>query len=100
MKVVIVFHSMWSHVYKMAQAVVEGAWSAGTEVRLLRVPEMLSAEALEKMGATESKKIMEKVPIATNDCLVWADAIIFGTGTRFGMMTAQMRAFLDHTGGL
>lgn len=101
MKILVVFHSIHGHIYKMAQAVAEGAKSVpGAEVKLMQVPETLSEEAIAKMGATETKGQMANVPVATADDLAWADAIIFGTPTRFGMMTSQMRAFLDRTGGL
>ena len=65
-----------------------------------RVPETLSQEVLVKMGAVEAQKKFENVPIATVDELASADAIIFGTPTRFGNMCGQMRQFLDATGGL
>ncbi len=100
-KVNVIFHSMYGHCYKMAQAAADGAKSVeGTEVKLLQVPETLSDEILEKMGATETKKTMKDVPVATMDDLPDADAIVFGTPIRFGNMSAQMRAFLDRTGGL
>jgi len=101
MKINVIFHSVYGHNFKMAQAVVEGAKKVkGAKVKLLQVKETLPDEVLEKMGATEAKKLFSHVPVATKDDLVEADAIIFGTPTRFGMMTAQMRAFLDRTGGL
>jgi NAD(P)H dehydrogenase (quinone) len=99
MNVLVVFHSLYGHIFEMAKAVAEGA-SSTSAVKLMQVPETLSPEALEKMGASEAKKKMALIPIATKEDLVWADAIIFGTPTRFGMMTAQMRSFLDRTGGL
>lgn len=101
MKILVLFHSVQGHIYKMALAVVEGAKSVpGAEVKLMQVPETLSDEAIAKMDATKTKKQMAKIPVATTDDLVWADAIIFGAPTRYGMMTAQMRAFLDRTGGI
>jgi len=100
-KVKVVFYSMYGHVYKMANAIVAGAEEvAGTEVSLFQVPELMSDEALEKSGALESRKSFAHVPIMTPDQLADADAIIFGTPTRFGNMAAQMRNFLDQTGGL
>jgi NAD(P)H dehydrogenase (quinone) len=69
-------------------------------VALRRVPETLPQDVLEKMGALEAQKKFEKVPIAAVDELASADAIIFGTPTRFGNMCGQMRQFLDATGGL
>jgi NAD(P)H:quinone oxidoreductase type IV len=100
-KVQVVFYSMYGHIWRMADAVAEGAKSvAGAEVTLLQVPETLSPEALEKMGATKARQAFAHVPVAKPDHLPEADAIIFGTPTRFGNMCGQMRAFLDQTGGL
>ena len=85
----------------MAQAVAEGAGQiAGTEVIVRRVPETLPDEVLEKMGALEAQKSMSHIPICDVDQLAEADAIIFGTPTRFGNMCGQMRQFLDATGQL
>jgi NAD(P)H dehydrogenase (quinone) len=101
MKVLIVYYSMYGHIYKMAQAVAEGAKEIpGMEVVLRRVPETLSDEILGKMGALDAQKAMAHVPVCTVDELAGADAIIFGTPTRFGNMCGQMRQFLDATGQL
>lgn len=101
MKVLIVYYSMYGHIHSLAQAVAEGARELpGAEVILRRVPETLSAEVLEKMGAVEPQKTMADVPVCTVDELATADAIIFGTPTRFGNMCGQMRQFLDATGQL
>jgi NAD(P)H dehydrogenase (quinone) len=101
MKVLVLFYSTYGHIYQMAKAVVDGAKQIeGIEVELKRVPETLSPEIIGMMGATEAQKAFADVPIATTDDLAEADAIIFGTPTRFGNMTAQMKAFLDATGGL
>jgi NAD(P)H dehydrogenase (quinone) len=101
MNVLIVFYSLYGHIYKMAEAVKEGAEGvAGAEVRIARVPETLSEEVLEKMGGLEFQKSLAHLPVCTLDDLVEADAIIFGTPTRFGNMCGQMRQFLDATGGL
>jgi NAD(P)H dehydrogenase (quinone) len=101
MKVLIVYYSMYGHINSMAEAIAEGAKTIkGAEVELRRVPETLSQEVLVKMGAVEAQKKFENVPIATVDELASADAIIFGTPTRFGNMCGQMRQFLDATGGL
>lgn len=99
MKVLVLYHSLYTHIHKMAHAVAEGAKSAGAEVKIMQVPETLPEEVIGKMGATDAKKSM-KDPVAKVEDLAWADAIIFGTPTRFGNMSAQMRAFLDATGGL
>jgi len=101
MKVLIVFYSMYGHVYKMAQAVAEGVKEvAGAEAVLRRVPETLSAEILGKMGALEAQKSMAGIPVCTVEELGSADAVIFGTPTRYGNMCGQMRQFLDATGSL
>jgi NAD(P)H dehydrogenase (quinone) len=101
MKVLIVFYSTYGHVYKMAQAVAEGAKEvAGAQVEMRRVPETLPADVLQKMGAVDAQKAFANVPICKVDELASADAIIFGTPTRFGNMCGQMRQFLDATGQL
>ena len=101
MKILVVFYSMYGHIFKMAQAVAEGAGEiSGAQVELRRVPETLPPEVLEKMGAVESQKAFAQVAICTVDELASADAVIFGTPTRFGNMCGQMRQFLDATGQL
>ena len=101
MKVLVVYYSMYGHVYRMAQAVAEGVRSVeGAEASLLRVPETLPDEVLAKMGAVDSLKLQSEVPVCTVQELGEADAIIFGTPTRFGNMCGQMRQFLDATGQL
>lgn len=101
MKVLIVFYSTYGHIFKMAQAVAEGAKEvAGAEVHIRRIPETLPEEVLEKMGAVEAQKTFSHVPVCAVDELAEADAIIFGTPTRFGNMCGQMRQFLDATGQL
>src|SRR5690348_5197845 len=99
-RVQVIFHSLYGHVFKLAEAVAEGARQAGADVQLLRVPETMPAEVLEKMGAAEAQKAFAHVPVADPKHLADADAIVLGTPTRYGAATAQMRAFLDHTGGL
>ena len=101
MKVLVVFYSTYGHVFKMAEAVAEGIKEVkGAEVELRRVPETLPQEVLQKMGAIDAQKVFAKVPVCTVDELASADAIIFGTPTRFGNMCGQMRQFLDATGQL
>ena len=101
MKVLVVYYSMYGHVYKLAESASEGARSvADVDVLLRRVPETLTEGVLEKMGAVESQKQQANVPVCTLDELGEADAIIFGTPTRFGNMCGQMRQFLDATGQL
>ena len=101
MKAIVVFYSTYGHVYKMAEAVAEGVKKvAGAEVDIRRVPETLPSEVLEKMGAVEAQKAFTHIPECTVDELAQADAVIFGTPTRFGNMCGQMRQFLDATGQL
>lgn len=96
-KVLVLYYSMYGHTESLAQAVAEGAGSVeGVEVTVKRVPEIVPEETARKAGA----KVDQKAPIAAVDELGNYDAIIFGTPTRFGNMCAQMRNFLDQTGGL
>jgi len=101
MKILIVYYSTYGHVHHMAEAIAEGARQVdGAEVVLRRVPETLPAEVLGKMGAVEAQQATAHIPEATVEELATADAIIFGTPTRFGNMCGQMRQFLDATGQL
>ncbi len=100
-KIQIVFYSTYGHVYEMAKAAAEGAASVeDTEVTVYRVPELMDEATVARIGAAETQKAFAEIPVATPDALADADAIIFGTPTRFGNMAAQMRNFLDQTGGL
>jgi NAD(P)H dehydrogenase (quinone) len=104
-KVNVIFHSIYGHIYKMAEAIAEGAREVeGTEVEIYQVPETLPYEVLEKMGALETKNLFAHIPVVTRsmyeDVLAGADALIFGTPTRYGMMTAEMRTVFDGLGGL
>ncbi|PKN17367.1 MAG: NAD(P)H:quinone oxidoreductase [Deltaproteobacteria bacterium HGW-Deltaproteobacteria-6] len=101
MKVLIAYYSMYGHIYKMALAVAEGVKKVkGAEVKICRVPETLPEDVLKKMGALNFQKETAHIDICTVDDLVSADAVIFGTPTRFGNMCGQMRQFLDATGGI
>lgn len=101
MKIYVVFYSMYGHVFKMAEAIAEGAKAVdGAEVKLFQVAETLPSDVLEKMHAKDAKKAFAHVPVIDAKQLGEADAIIFGTPTRFGNMAAQMRTMLDATGGL
>lgn len=101
MKVKVIFYSMYGHVYKMAEAVAEGAREVErAEVELLQVPELIPEAVLEKSGAKKAREAFAHIPVAKPADLADADAIIFGAPTRFGNMCAQMRNFLDQTGGL
>lgn len=96
-KVLVLYYSMYGHVEAMAEKVAEGARSVeGTEVVIKRVPELMTEEQAKSAGA----KTDQAAPVCTYDELADYDAIIFGTPTRFGNMAAQMRNFLDRTGGL
>jgi NAD(P)H dehydrogenase (quinone) len=101
MKILIVYYSMYGHIHRMAEAIAEGAGEIeGSEVVMRRVPETLTEAILGKMGALEPQKRFSHIPVCTVEELVTADAILFGTPTRFGNMCGQMRQFLDATGGL
>lgn len=101
MKLLIVYYSMYGHMYKMAEAAAQGARGVdGVEVSMRRVPETLSESVLEKMGALAGRELQAQVPECTVAELTEADAILFGTPTRFGNMCGQMRQFLDGTGQL
>jgi len=96
-KVLVLYHSSYGHIETLAGAVAEGAASVGgVEVSVKRVPETMSAELM----AQAHMKVDQAAPVATVAELADYDAIIFGTPTRFGNMTGQMRTFLDQTGGL
>ena len=100
-KITIVQYSMYGHILKMAEAAAEGVREvAGCEASIKRVAETLPDDVLVMMGALEAQKKMAHIPLATVDDLAEADAVIFGTPTRFGNMCGQMRQFLDATGGL
>lgn len=95
-KVLVLYYSSYGHIETMAKAVAEGARSAGADVTVKRVPELVP----ESVAKASHYKLDQEAPVATVDELPGYDAIVFGTGTRFGNMTAQMRNFLDQTGGL
>ena len=96
-KILVLYHSSYGHIETLAKAVAEGAASAGNaDVALKRVPETMPEEAMKNAGM----KIEQAAPIASPQELGDYDAVIFGTPTRFGNMSGQMRVFLDQTGGL
>lgn len=96
-KILVLYYSSYGHLETMAKAVADGARSiSGTEVDIKRVPELVPEEVARKSGL----KLNQAASIATIDDLAKYDAIIFGAPTRFGMMAAQMRNFLDQTGRL
>jgi NAD(P)H dehydrogenase (quinone) len=100
-RVHVIFYSMYGHVFKMAEAVAAGARSVpGVEAKLSQVPELVADEILVQSGAKKEREAFARVPIVKLEDLVNADALVFGTPTRFGNMCSQMRNFLDQTGGL
>ena len=94
--VLILYHSMYGHIERMAQAQAAGAGEIASKVVVKRVPELMSDAAMRAAGG----KLDQAAPVAVPEELADYDAIIFGTPTRFGNMSAQMRNFLDQTGGL
>jgi NAD(P)H dehydrogenase (quinone) len=99
MKINVIFYSLYGHIWKMAEAIAAGAKEvAGAQVKLYQVAETLPPDLVAKLGGSESKKQFSHIPVATLDPLAEADAVIFGTPTRYGNMCAQMRAYLDGTG--
>jgi len=96
-KILVLYHSAYGHIETLAYAVAKGAASAAnTEVTVKRVPETMPEEAMKNAGM----KVEQEAPVATPQELADYDAVIFGTPTRFGNMTGQMRTYLDQTGGL
>jgi NAD(P)H dehydrogenase (quinone) len=95
-KVLILYYSAYGHTEQMAQAVAEGVRETGAEAEIKRVPELVPEAVAKQSGY----KVDQKAPIATVAELPDYDAIIFGSGTRFGVVTSQMRNFLDQTGPL
>src|SRR5690606_7593442 len=95
-KILVLYYSAYGHIQTLAQAVAAGAWDAGAEVVIKRVPELVPDEVATAAGY----KTGQHAPIATVAELADYDAIILGTPTRYGNMAAQMKNFLDQTGGL
>jgi NAD(P)H dehydrogenase (quinone) len=95
-KVLVLYYSSYGHIETMAQAIAEGARSAGATVDIKRVPETLP----EDVAKAHHFKLDQAAPVAKIDDLADYDAIIVGTGTRFGRMSGQMASFLDQAGGL
>jgi len=95
--VLVLYYSMYGHVETLANAIADGARSVeGVTVTVKRVPELMADDVAKKYGA----KLDQAAPVASPKELADYDAILFGTPTRFGNMAAQMRNFLDQTGGL
>ena len=100
-KVAIIFYSQTGTTYELAKGVEEGASGAGAEIRLLKVKETAPDEVIERNEAWKKHRDeIKDIKEATNDDLEWADAIIFGTPTRYGLPSAQIKNFIDQTGGL
>ncbi|MDF3833253.1 NAD(P)H:quinone oxidoreductase [Cupriavidus basilensis] len=95
-KVLVLYYSSYGHIEKVAEAIAEGARSTGAQVDIKRVPETVSVE----IAKNAHFKLDQAAPVATVAELEHYDAIIVGTGTRFGRMSSQMAAFLDQAGGL
>ena len=101
MRIQIIFYSMYGHIWRMAQAVEEGARGVdGAEVQLYQVPELIPEEALVRTGAKAAREQFAHIPVAAPEVMTEADAVIFGVPTRYGTAPAQMRNFLDQTGQL
>jgi NAD(P)H:quinone oxidoreductase type IV len=99
-KVAVVYYSSTGTVHQLAENVALGAREAGAEVRLLRVPELAPAEAIAANPAWGAHvAATQDVPVATADDILWADAVIFGSPTRFGNVASQLKQFLDTLGG-
>ena len=97
----VIFYSMYGHIHRMAEAVAEGARQvAGANVGIYQVPELVPDEALARTGAKQARDRFARIPVATPEQLTQADAIIFGTPTRYGGVCAQMQNFIDQTGKL
>ena len=95
-KVLVLYYSAYGHIEKMAEAVAEGARAAGVTVDIKRVPELVP----EEVAKNSHFKLDQAAPVAKIDDLADYDAIVVGTGTRFGRMSSQMSNFLDQAGGL
>jgi NAD(P)H dehydrogenase (quinone) len=100
-KLAVIYYSSTGTNYQLAQWAAEGAKAAGAEVKILKVQELAPQEAIDSNPAWKAHAEATKdVPTATPDDLEWADALIFSTPTRYGNVPAQMKQFLDTTGGL
>jgi NAD(P)H dehydrogenase (quinone) len=101
MKVKVIFYSMYGHTFRLAEAIAMGAGEVpGSDVEILQVPELVTAEILEKSGARRAREIFSHIPVAKPADMVDADAVILGAPTRFGNLCSQMCNFLDQTGSL
>jgi len=100
-KIVVLYYSLYGSTFELAREVGEGASAAGAEVRLRRAPETIPAAVWQALpGVLDAKRAQQGVPEATMADLEWADGFCFGSPTRFGNMSGQMKNFLDQTGSL
>lgn len=95
-KILVLYYSAYGHIETLAGAIAEGARSTGAEVDVRRVPELVTEDAARKANF----KLDQPAPVAEIDDLAKYDAIVVGTGTRFGRVSSQMASFLDQAGGL
>jgi NAD(P)H dehydrogenase (quinone) len=100
MKALILFYSVYGHIFELAKAVEAGVNDGGLTPVLRKAPETLPDKVLEAIGGLEPRKVWATVPEAATGDFTEAEAIIIGAPTRFGGMCGQMRCFLDSTGGL
>jgi len=100
--ILVVYYSTYGHTYQLAQAEAEGAREGGgTEVKLVRVPELIPEEVIQQnAGMLQGREMQRDVPLAQLSDLEWAHGIAFGSPTRFGNMAAQMKNYLDQAGPL
>lgn len=101
LNVAVIYYSQTGTTYDLAKTMADAAEAAGATVRLRKVAELAPEEAIaQNEGWVATRERTADVPVASNDDLEWADAILFGTPTRYGLPTAQLKQFLDQTGGL
>jgi len=100
-KIAVVYYSATGTVHELAEHIARGASEAGAEVRVLRVPELAPAEAIAGNPAWGAHvESTQHIPVASPEDIVWADAVVFGSPTRFGNIASQLKQFIDTLGGL
>lgn len=101
MNVAVIFYSMYGNTAALARAVAEGAERAGASVRLRQVAELVPPDVVAQTPRLRAaREALAPIPLATNDDLLWANGVAFGSPTRYGNMCAQLKNFLDQTGKL